>query len=288
MSTGVTSVLLEYTYQDTFMHRMHPITKLSMLLFFSFMINLYMDPLLLGLVMIILFWIGHKSRIPWKWYLVPLIITAVSIPISMWVGGMIFMFDASYYVVYSKYFDVGRIIVNLTPPGMPILGETAISIGSLLYLIQSTLHRFAPFQIVYIYLYTTSPSELCNVLAGYGVPNAVMFIITASLRFLTMIQRNTLLILNAQKLRGFSTKKTRDVRKIFQQYTPLIVPIARNMHEMTEGVTKAMEVRAFGGRKISPYAPYASSKKDIMMTIFWIAMTLVLVYLLLEYNIGRL
>ena len=279
---------MEYTYKDTFMHRMHPVPKLFLLLFFSFIVNLYMDPFILGIVMLVLFWISYKSGIPWSWYLVPLTITLISVPIRMFLGGTIFMFDPSYYRVYSKFLDVGRILVPLTPKGTPIMGETNISIGSLLYLIQDSQKRFMPFQLIFILLYTTSPSEFCNVLAGYGYPNVVMFLVTASLRFLTMIQRNTLLVLNAQKLRGFTTKKSRNPITIVRQYTPLIVPIGRNLHEMTEGVTKAMEIRAFGVRKVAPYKPYATTWKDIAFTIFYVVLTIFMVYILFAFNIGRL
>ncbi|UCD72812.1 MAG: energy-coupling factor transporter transmembrane protein EcfT [Candidatus Bathyarchaeota archaeon] len=270
------------------MHRMHPVPKLFLLLLFSFLCNLYMDPIILGLVMLVLFWLSGKSKIPWKWYLFPLTITMLSLPLRVLFGGAIWMFDASWYRVYGKFIDVGAILFHITPAGTPIIGETAMSVGSLLYLIQETWKRFIPFQIIYIYLYTTSPSELCNVLAGYGFPNAVMFILTASLRFLTMIQRNTLMVLNAQKLRGFTTKKSRNPIAIFRQYTPLIVPIGRSMHEMTEGVTRAMEVRAFGVRKVSPFKPYATTSKDIAFTVLWVLLTLFMVYILLAYDIGRL
>lgn len=288
MSTGVTTVLLEYTHRDTFMHRMHPIPKLFLLLFFSFICNLYMDPVILAGVMLVLFWISYKSKIPWIWYIFPVTITVVSIPIRFLMGGSIFMFDASWYRVYNKFFDVGKILFHLTPPGTPLIGATAISIGSLLYMIQLIWKSFIPFQIIYIYLYTTSPSELCNVLAGYGYPNVVMFLITASLRFLVLIQRTTLMTLNAQKLRGFTTKKSRNPIDIFKQYTPLIVPIGRSMHEMTDGVTKAMEIRAFGVRKVAPFKPYATTPKDVILSALFIMMTVFAVYILFAYNIGRL
>ena len=94
--------------------------------------------------------------------------------------------------------------------------------------------------------------------------------------------------LNAQKLRGFTTKKSRNPLAIFQQYTPLIVPIGRSMHEMTDGVTKAMEIRAFGVRKVAPFRPYATTQKDAFLSVLYIVLTILAVYILFAYDIGRL
>ena len=241
---------------------------------------------MLLIVTAVILCLNHQAGIPWIWYLLALATTILS-PIVFWQTGVLFLYDPKWYVVYDKIFDVGQILIEITPEGFPFIGRAAISIGSLLYQAQILIKRLLGFAVVYLVLYTTSPSEVVNVLAAAGFPSPVMFIIMAFLRFCVMIQRKVLRIVDAQKLRGVTTT-SRNPFKIVKEAFPLIFPMTRLLIELSDEVTKSCEMRAFGVRRVSPYKSVTMNTTDKLLSVITIIIAAFMVYGVFYHNIGKL
>ena len=182
------------------MHNLHPVAKLMLMLPPTVAISFYMDPFLLIIITLVVVYLGHLSGVPLSWYGFLLFAILVSLPQQMLGGGVIFLYDPKWYIVYKEFlgFDIGHVIINITPKGFPVIGQSALTIGGLLYQTQIFVKRILAFAVVYLVMYTTSPSEVISVLAAAGVPSPIMFIMMAFFRFCILIQRKTLQIVSSE------------------------------------------------------------------------------------------
>jgi len=240
------SVLLEYGWAPTLLHRMHPFTKLFMTVILGAIVSMWWDYRLGVPLFIIIFALTRVAKVPKHWYS---IIWAAWTVYSI---GRMLTFSYGYawpFKVYPREL-VERTLLKLTPQGTPIVGEIYFTVGSILFIGMELIHTGSIIMLMMIFIYSTSVMDLCDALAKLGTPSPVMFILIALYRFVAIIQRRLLTIMDAQKLRGW--KLSRNPVTAIRRAAPLLYPMTHSTITMISEVTIATKIRAFGARKVAP------------------------------------
>ena len=278
----MSSVLLEYGWAPTPFHRMHPFTKMFLTMILGGLVTLWWDYLFAVPLLVLLFILTKVASVPKTWYNIiwaGISVASLNRIISFLYG------SATPFKVYPPELTQ-MVIGRLTPAGTPILGEVVITVGSVLWLGMSLIHMVSSIFVIMIFLYSTSIMDLCNILAKYGVPNVVMFILIAIVRFTTIIQRTLLTIMNAQKLRGW--KLSRNPIQFVRDAAPLLYPLTYVTITMVDEVTNATKIRAFGIRKISPMKVFVWPMREKLLVIVLTVVLAIAIWaqFLSGYNIG--
>jgi len=242
----MSSVLLEYGWAPTPVHRMHPFTKLFLTVILGGLVSLWWDYRFAIPLLIVLYVLSRVAEVPKSWY--SIIWAGITVASLNRIIATLYGFATPFKVYPREFTDI--MLLRLTPAGTPFLGESFITVGSLLWLGMALIQMSSQIIVISIFLYSTSVTDLCNVLAQIGMPNAVMFILIAIVRFTTVIQRGLLTIMNAQKLRGW--KLSSNPLKFLSEVAPLLYPLTYLTIVMVDEVTTATKIRAFGVRRISP------------------------------------
>ena len=111
-----------------------------------------------------------------------------------------------FYKVLPQDF-VSTVVFQVTPPGTPIFGYTAITYGTLYYWVARRLRGPITFMMAAVLVYTLNMSDLAQSLAGTGIPSHFLFMITGGYRFVSVFANMITNTQNAIKLRGWDNEK---------------------------------------------------------------------------------
>ena len=244
----MSSVLFEYGWAPTLFHRMHPFTKLFLIFFLGSLVTLWWDYRFAVPLFIIIYSLTRIARVPKSWYNIIWAGLAVGLFNPLSNINLLYGYVTPFKVYTPEFTDI--VLIRLTEPATPILGETYITVGSLLWKGMVLIHMCSTIMVIMTFLYSTSVMDFCDALAHYGVPNVVMFVLIVMTRFTAVFQRRFLTIMNAQKLRGWELSKN-PVRFV-REAKPLLYPLTYITITMIDEVTVATRIRAFRVRKVSP------------------------------------
>lgn len=278
---------LGYEYHDTFIHNLHPYAKLVFVNALAAIGLTYLDIRFLIPLLAIAIYIYHKTEVPTRWlktfFKFWLIMTMN--PVSLF--WTIFMASPRLYKVLPQEF-VSHVVLQITPPGTPIFGYTAITYGTLYYWIAGRFRTPISFMMACVLVYTLNMSDLAQALAGTGLPSHFLFMITGGYRFVSVFARMITNTQNAIKLRGWEVK-TKNPFKIVNLSMPFAMSIARRFPSAVHSVSLQMEIRAFKSHRKVPrwrYVPLSSF--EIILIICSILGVVIAQYLLFRYNIGMI
>lgn len=99
--------------------------------------------------------------------------------------------------------------------------------------------------LVFLWLYTTRPSELIQSLVRLGLPYSWGLVLALALRFVPLLQRSYGNILEAQQARGLVLESTRGYRRV-QRMMPIFVAVVIGGFRASEQLSLALESRALG------------------------------------------
>ena len=180
---------------------------------------------------------------------------------------------------------VTKTVIEITPEGFPIIGHTAITYGSLYYLVAIISKAPVAWTLGLTLIYTTSLADILEALRFLRLPPKLIFIIMAAWRFLPTMIRNMENIVKAQTLRGWKVN-TRNPSKLIKQILPLTRPLARQFIAAIDQISISTELRCFGVSKPSSFKKLKFSVYDKILIIALPILTIVLWYLALVYYIG--
>lgn len=212
-----------YIPRDSGMHRLHPLTKLALVLFC----------LILGLFL------------PGVW-LTYLAFALVILPLAAWAGilpqFLRSVFKTALPIVISLFLVQGL----FWPGGTPIftLGPLSLKQEGVAFAIRSA-GRFIMIVGSFLLLtFTTRPDGLMLALTQRGVPNSIAYVFLSTMQIVPRFQAKANTILDAQRSRGLETEGNMLVR--FRALLPLIQPLLLGSIIDIEERAIALEVRAFG------------------------------------------
>ena len=94
--------------------------------------------------------------------------------------------------------------------------------------------------------WTTDPRQLLKCFLYWGMPYAVAFMLITSLRFLPVIFQETMIVLTAQRLRGFDSMKTLSPLRWIRAAFFVLFPILARTIRRAATLALSVESRGFG------------------------------------------
>ncbi|RLF04858.1 MAG: hypothetical protein DRK00_05760 [Thermoprotei archaeon] len=278
-------VFVEYEKKDSFMHRLDPRSKLILLVTIGWLYILYLEPTPLIILLVMVIILGHLSKLPWRKVLKRISWLAVLITITFFV--------LSLWVTKPEMFTriprelASKVIFQITPPGTPFLGYLAITYGGLLYFTACSIKALLALLVACIFFYTTSQSDMIQLLSKLRVPHTVTFIIMAAIRFYPVISIRLQEIVLAQKSRGWQLGGLNPV-KLIKSLVPLTIPAFSEAVILAERFAFAVQCRGYGLGKIGFLREFKFTKADYAFCTFLLFFTALMTILWYLYGVGML
>ncbi len=279
------SVMFEFEAANTPIHRLNPVAKMALFFSITVLAGFYMDiryklPLLL--VLIVLCFI---AKLPFKRYAGLILVATLAVLITSSYRS-IFMTNPDYFKGIPHEFAMTQLF-QITPEGTPILGRTAVTFGSLMWMVSLPISAITVGLAMATLMHTTSQSEITQTLSASHLPATVVFIIMVALRFIPEMIRQLQTIQTAQRLRGWNVKSHNPI-KIVKGYMPLMVPIGRYIVESVDRMTISSKNRAFGLRRSTGLVDFSLRPRDKFVLIITLVIFATCTYLLFALNMGAL
>jgi len=274
-------VFLEYEYKNTLIHNSSSLSKTVIPLAISVLSIFWQDPKFVAIIFIITYTIAIIAKVPRSWFKIMLVGSLMTMPLSIWTST--YTATPELFKVYSQSF-VGVTLFEFWLPG---LGRGVISYGSLLWLASPYLKLFAVGPIWFVFVYTVRPDEFCEMLLSIKMPLKLVFLVKAILRFVPVMSRKLITILNAQKLRGL-TVGGRNPLVVVKKYSPILVPLSNYLLQSVDEVEKSVSVRGYGLRTPTIVTEQKISTIDYTIIAISIIVLILATYGLIKYNYGML
>ncbi len=113
--------------------------------------------------------------------------------------------------------------------------------------------------IFFVFLRTTSPEDLGGAWQQMGVPFPIVFLLTASLQYVGVMEHRIRQIIDAQRARGIPLEPG---WRALRFYPALLVPLLVQSLTAAEHLAAAMEVRGFGRSGRSQLVAYRWRYRD--------------------------
>ena len=279
-------VMFEYTYRNTVLHNLHPLSKVLLLILLATLAIIWMDIRYLIFVLAFELILSFIAKINLRMYLTTIAIASLSSTIgATWVA--IFQVNPKLFKVYPHEF-VTTTLIQLTPKDFPIFPEAAITYGVLLWWVRVPVMVTCLILAIAIFSSTTSLSSIIYLLRRLKAPYGLIFIITVAYRFIPDLVRKIDTILKAQKLRGWKGEMVRNPIKKGKLYIALVNPLTFHIVKSIDIVTMAVESKAFGSGKYTPLTEFKFSGLDYLVSIFSIVALVLALSLQSMFNVGLL
>ncbi|UCD97990.1 MAG: energy-coupling factor transporter transmembrane protein EcfT [Chloroflexota bacterium] len=215
-----------YIDRDSFLHRLNPLTKLTLvftIITLAFLgLSYWLPSILFVLVIVPLSYVGKISREFVK----------TTLRLLLPVVGFLFFMQAFFHPDGStELFHIWILDVTVESVQFAYLTATRI------------LTMVASFLIL---LLTTHPSDLMSDLTRRGVPGNLSYVITSTLQIIPQMQAKAATIIDAQRSRGLETKGNLINRT--RALIPLVGPLVFGSLVEVEERAIAIEARAFTAR----------------------------------------
>ncbi|CUS04846.2 Cobalt transport protein [Candidatus Promineifilum breve] len=212
-----------YVPRESGMHRLHPLTKL-VLVIFCLVLGLFLPGV----------WLTYAA------------FALLLLPLAAWAGivpqFLKAVFKTALPIVISLFLVQGLFWPNGTP--IFTLGPLSLKQEGVAFATRSA-GRFIMIVGSFLLLtFTTRPDGLMLALTQRGVPNSIAYVILATMQIVPRFQAKANTILDAQRSRGLETEGNLLVR--LRALLPLIQPLLLGSIVDIEERAIALEVRAFG------------------------------------------
>lgn len=211
-----------YLPLESGLHRLHPLTKLLLVLFL----------LVCGLAL------------PGIWATYAAFVVLV-VPLAIWGGVLRPLLRAVVRLVMP--FAISLILIQgfLWPQGTPIVavGPFSLKLEGVLFAIRSTGRILMVVSSFLLLALTTRPDALALTLSQRGVPKSLTYIVVSTLQIVPRFQAKAATILDAQQSRGLEIRGS--LRRRVRALVPLIAPLVLSSLVDIEERAMALEARAF-------------------------------------------
>lgn len=243
-----------YIHRDSSLHRLNPLTKLTIvlaLILVAFLSKWYWAPHLLTLIAVVpLSFVGRVSRE------------------FFWTASRLILPTATFlFVMQSLFHPIGE--ENIFE--FYFLGATRESV---LYAFRNAVRIIVMVSAFTLFLLTTHPSELMSDLTRRGLPGQFAYVIIATLQILPQIIAKSQTIIAAQRSRGLDTQSS--FFKRAGAVVPLVGPLVFGSLVEVEERAIAIEARGFTSKKQKTFL-HEIADTAFDKSLRWALMTLVVV-----------
>lgn len=236
--------ILDYHYGDSYVHRMDPRIKMILLVLFTvviFMIsNFYVLLAVFALVMLV-----------WK---------TANLPLKNIIRYMKFLMSlvAFLVVLQGLFFSSGENPVVLVHPIIPevvplIGGHGTLYLDGIVFGLVLGFRLLTLVCIMPIFVMTTTIGETALGLVKLGMNYKYAYMTTTALNLIPSLQDEARVVMDAQKMRGFTVFETGKFMEKLRAYSTLVVPLVVGAMRRAQLMGVAMEARAFGVMKKRTY-----------------------------------
>ena len=252
----------EYEWRNTVLHRMHPLAKITLFFSIGTVLSAWMDfrYSLIGLLFALTLW--RMGEIPKGWSKV-LLATAI----AGWTSIVLWLPFQSVPRVYKVLPEDYAMMTILDLGTVPYIGRAIYTYGTVWIYLNSLIKSATMMSLSLILIYTTSPSDVTQILLKFGVPNAVSFAFMTFFRFSRIMSRAAGVIVNSHRLRGWEGAKTRNPVKFIRQIVPVMRGIGLQFITTTNSIAVAITNRGFGGGRRVPHKILTLSATERMIMV---------------------
>jgi energy-coupling factor transport system permease protein len=212
-----------YIPRESGMHRLHPMTKLALVLF-CLVLGLFLPGV----------WLTYAA------------FALILIPLAIWAGILPQFLKAVFKTALPIIVSLFLVQGLFWPGGTPIAGIGPLSLKQegVEFAVRSAGRFIMVVGSFLLLTFTTRPDRLMLALNQRGVPNSIAYIMLSTMQIVPRFQAKANTILDAQRSRGLETEGNLLVR--FRALLPLIQPLLLGSIVDIEERAIALEVRAFG------------------------------------------
>ncbi len=245
---------------DTPIHRLNPALKIAFLVMLSLMLGYLIDPIWKTVMLIGVIAIAVTAKLPIKNYLGLLIFIGVMMIVATGYQSL-FLVNPDYFKVYPHEL-VSQVLFHLTPKGFPVVGETALTVGSLIWMARLPLTALTGVLLLATFIHTTSLNDMLQVMSKLHAPFPAIYIAMVAFRFAPDLARQIEIIQTAQKLRGWTTETRNPIKKI-RLFAPLLIPISRHTIKCIDVMTISVQNRGFGAARVTGMSSLTLRRTDL-------------------------
>lgn len=226
--------ILQYIHKDTFLHRLHPYTKIAFIIIVSVMCLISTSLVFLALMVIAMLAFAAYSRL---------------IVESLQQLKMIILMSFIFILITLITMPNGDIVGYLIPQGIPVIGGSMpITLGGLTIGCILTLRFIILIFAFQLFLISTQPRDLVHALEKVGLPIDYILMFIIALRFIPTLQIEGQRIHEAQLARGYNPGKGFIGR--IRSVAPIIIPLVSNALLRSNVLGLTIDMRGYRtGRK---------------------------------------
>jgi energy-coupling factor transport system permease protein len=204
--------ILQYVHKDTFLHRLHPYTKIVFIILVSVMCIVATNLVFLTVMVLALLAFAAFSRL---------------LSESLQQLRMIIVMSVIFILITLITMPNGNVIGYLIPQGVPIIGGLIpVTDGGLMIGLVLTLRFMILIFTFQLFLISTQPRDLVHAMEKVRLPIDYILMFIIALRFIPTLQIEGQRIHEAQLARGFNPG-TGFVGKI-RSVAPIAIPLVSN------------------------------------------------------------
>lgn len=253
--------ILAYTPGDSILHRLNPITKLTIivLVWITSLISFDMVTFLILLSLLVVFWILGRMSLGEMAVLIKLLL-------------LVFLI---FTVINGFMYFRGK------TPLFYVLGYP-FTLEGLLFGITLSLKVLCIVSSIPILTRTTTMSDLIGAFAKMRIPYTLTFILTTAMNFTDVINEIYQNIKESQLLRGYSIDEMNFLKRAIKGYAPLFIPLILLVLRKASTMDLAIEARAFGASK---ERTYINELRFTANDIIFMGVILLTSIILIAYNV---
>ena len=259
-----TKAKFEYEHRDTWIHRMHPIPKLSLFSAIGAFASIWMDfrySLVLSAVALVMWQMG---KVPKAWKPFPFLFAMG----TEWSAILLIVpfLGTSYKVLPLGY--ATTVLLDLGT--IPILNLRAVyTYGSAWWIIRDFVRYWCVVSAALTMYYTTSIPNVAQVFLGFKIPPMITFALIATYRFFPVFIRLASDVVNSLRLRGWES--SRNPITLTKRIIPMMTPVCRQFIVAVDMVNLSCVNRAFGAYPKRPHKRLPMTAMHWVITIVpWI------------------
>jgi energy-coupling factor transport system permease protein len=204
--------ILQYVHKDTFLHRLHPYTKIAFIILVSVMCIIATNMVFLVLLVLALLVFTAFSRL---------------LAESLQQLRMIIVMSVIFILLTLITMPNGNVVGYLIPQGVPVIGGfIPITDGGLTIGLVLTLRFMILIFAFQLFLISTQPRDLVHAMEKARLPIDYILMFIIALRFIPTLQIEGQRIHEAQLARGFNPG-TGFIGKI-RSVAPIAIPLVSN------------------------------------------------------------
>ena len=226
--------ILQYVHKDTFLHRLHPYTKIAFIIVVSLMCIIATDLVFLTLMVIAMLAFAAYGRLLME---------------SLHQLRLILVMSVVFIAITLITMPNGDVVGYLVPKVMPFIGGLfPITTGALMVGLVLTLRFMILIFAFQLFLISTQPRDLVHAMEKAGMPIDYVLMFIIALRFIPTLQIEGQRIHEAQLARGYNPG-TGFIGKI-RSVAPIVIPLVSNALLRSNILGLTIDMRGYrAGRK---------------------------------------